>query len=142
MPTGAIALVDRGFCNFTVKVANAQSRGASAVIVADNAPGIPTTMGGADPSIIVPSVRVSLADGNTIKAGLPASGTIALNEERGCGSHTATGVPDRRNDRLLVYNSCATATTTTRTTATTTSFGSGSKRPKRGRHARRPPSGR
>jgi hypothetical protein len=105
VPAGAIALLDRGFCNFTVKVANAQAGGASAVIVADNAPGTPTTMGGSDPSITIPSVRVSLADGNTIKAGLPASGTIASNPDRGCGSHTATGVPDRRNDRLLVYNS-------------------------------------
>jgi hypothetical protein len=105
VPAGAIALLDRGFCDFTVKVANAQAGGASAVIVADNAPGTPTTMGGTNPTITIPSVRVSLADGNTIKAGLPASGTIAGNPERGCGSHTATGVPDRRNDRLLVYNS-------------------------------------
>jgi hypothetical protein len=105
VPAGAIALVDRGSCNFTVKVANAQAGGASAVIVADNAPGIPPTMGGTDPTITIPSVRVSLADGNTIKAGLPASGTVARNSEFGCGSHTATGVPDRRNDRLLVYNS-------------------------------------
>jgi hypothetical protein len=105
VPAGSIALVDRGFCNFTVKVANAQATGASAVIVADNAPGIPPTMGGTDPTITIPAVRVSLADGNTIKAGLPASGSIARNAEFGCGSHTATGVPDRRNDRLLIYNS-------------------------------------
>jgi hypothetical protein len=50
-------------------------------------------------------VRVSQADGITIKAGLPASGKISTNPEMGCGSHTATGVPDKANDRLLVYNS-------------------------------------
>jgi hypothetical protein len=50
-------------------------------------------------------VQVSQADGATIKAGLPTTGSIGANEEFGCGSHTATGVPDRRNDRLLVYNS-------------------------------------
>jgi hypothetical protein len=62
-------------------------------------------MGGTDPAITIPSVMVSLADGTTIRAGLPASGSIARNPELGCGSHTATGVPDLENDRLLVYNS-------------------------------------
>jgi PA domain/LVIVD repeat len=105
VPDGAIALVDRGFCGFVVKAANAQAAGASALLVANNAPGTPTTMGGTDPNVTIPAAMVSLADGNTIKAGLPASATIATNPERGCGSHTATGVPDPRNDRLLVYNS-------------------------------------
>jgi hypothetical protein len=105
VPAGSIALVDRGFCGFVVKAAIAQAAGAGAMIVANNAPGPPITMGGADPTVTIPSVMVSQADGNTIRAGLPASGTIASNPERGCGSHTATGVPDRRNDRLLVYNS-------------------------------------
>jgi hypothetical protein len=102
---GAIALIDRGFCNFTVKVANAQAAGAGAVIIADNQPGAPATLGGTDPSITIPAVRVSQADGNTIKAGLPATGTVARNPELGCGSHTASGVPDLENGRLLVYNS-------------------------------------
>ena len=81
VPTGAIALVDRGFCNFTVKAANAQAGGASALIVANNAPGAPFTMGGSDPSITIPSVMISLADGNTIKAGLPATGSVSKNPE-------------------------------------------------------------
>jgi hypothetical protein len=105
VPPGSIALVDRGFCGFVVKAAVAQAAGAGAMIVANNQPGLPITMGGTDPTVTIPSVMVSQADGNTIRAGLPASGTIALNPERGCGSHTATGVPDRRNDRLLIYNS-------------------------------------
>jgi hypothetical protein len=105
VPAGSIALLDRGLCAFVVKVANAQAAGASAVIVANNAPGTPITMGGADPTITIPSVMVSLADGNIIKAGLPATGTISRNPEFGCGSHTATGVPDLENNRLLVYNS-------------------------------------
>ena len=106
-PSGAIAVVDRGSCEFGFKALMAQQAGASAVIVANNAPGIPTTMGaGAVGSqVTIPAVQVSQADGNTIKAGLPASGTVSRNAEFGCGSHTATGVPDRRNDRLLIYNS-------------------------------------
>jgi hypothetical protein len=105
VPAGSIALIDRGFCAFVVKVANAQAAGAGAVIVANNVTGTPITMGGTDPSITIPAVHVSLEDGTTIKAGLPASGTVSSNPERGCGSHTATGVPDLENGRLLVYNS-------------------------------------
>jgi hypothetical protein len=78
-PAGAIALVDRGTCAFVEKASNAQAAGAVAMIVANNAPGAPITMGGTDPSITIPSVMVSLADGNTIKAGLPATGSVSTN---------------------------------------------------------------
>jgi hypothetical protein len=88
-PEGAVALVDRGVCNFTVKVRNAQDAGAVAVIVANSLPGAPTTMGGNDPTITIPSVMVSMADGATIRAGLPAVGTVAQppeppNPDRSC----------------------------------------------------------
>ena len=57
--SGAIALVDRGSCNFTVKVANAQTAGAIGVLVANNvATGLPP-MGGSDPTITIPSVGIS-----------------------------------------------------------------------------------
>lgn len=63
-----VALIDRGVCGFTVKVKNLQDAGARAVIVADNAAGGPPAgLGGADPLITIPSVRVTLADGNRIK---------------------------------------------------------------------------
>jgi hypothetical protein len=105
IPAGSIALVDRGFCGFVVKAAVAQAAGASAMIVANNVAGAPITMGGTDPTITIPSVMVSQADGATIRAGLPATGTVSRNPSFGCGSHTASGVPDLANDRLLVYNS-------------------------------------
>jgi hypothetical protein len=106
VPAGAIALVDRGNCDFVVKAANAQNGGAGALIVANNQVGPPITMGGTNPAVTIPAVMVTLANGDRIKAGLPATGTVADNPAPpGCGSHTATGVPDRRNDRLLVYNS-------------------------------------
>jgi hypothetical protein len=68
---GKIALVDRGVCTFNVKVKNAQDAGAVAVIVVDNAAGSPPAgIGGTDPTITIPSVRITLADGNTLKAAL------------------------------------------------------------------------
>ena len=74
---GNIALVDRATCTFVVKVKNAQNAGAIGVVVADNAAGAPPAgLGGADPTITIPSVRITLADGNTIKANL-ASGVNA-----------------------------------------------------------------
>ena len=73
---GKIALVDRGFCGFVVKVKNAQDAGAIGVIVADNAAGAPPAgLGGVDPTITIPSVRVTLPDGNALKAAL-GSGTV------------------------------------------------------------------
>lgn len=69
---GNIALVDRGTCNFTIKVKNAQDAGATGVLVADNVAGTPPPgLGGADPSITIPSIRISLAQGDAIKAQLP-----------------------------------------------------------------------
>lgn len=68
---GKIVLVDRGTCAFTVKVKNAQDAGAIGVVVADSAAGCPPTgLGGADPTITIPAVRVTLADGNKLRANL------------------------------------------------------------------------
>ncbi|HYV19890.1 MAG TPA: thrombospondin type 3 repeat-containing protein [Verrucomicrobiae bacterium] len=73
---GKIALVDRGTCGFIVKVANVQAAGAIAMVVADNAAGAPPAgLGGVDPTIVIPSVRITITDGNTIKAAL-ASNTV------------------------------------------------------------------
>jgi hypothetical protein len=68
---GKIALIDRGVCAFTVKVLNAQNAGARAVLIADNVLQLPPPgLGGADPLITIPSGRISLADGNALKAQL------------------------------------------------------------------------
>jgi hypothetical protein len=83
-----IALVDRGVCGFVVKVKNAQNAGAKAVIVADNAAGGPPAgLGGSDPTITIPSVRITQADGNLLKGALKfrsrtrsgVIGTLGLN---------------------------------------------------------------
>ncbi len=73
---GKIALVDRGACGFVIKVKNAQNAGAIGVLVADNAPGSPPAgMAGVDATITIPSVRITLPDGNAVKAAL-AAGTV------------------------------------------------------------------
>lgn len=68
---GKWALLDRGTCTFVVKALAAQAAGAIGVIVCNNAAGLPPNpMGGTDPTIAIPVVGISLADGNTIKANL------------------------------------------------------------------------
>jgi extracellular elastinolytic metalloproteinase len=90
VPPGGIPLIDRGACNFTVKVKNAQDAGAATAIVADNIPGeAPFGMGGADPTVTVPSVMISFEDGALFKANLPLDAMIA----DGTG-----GAPDRDSD--------------------------------------------
>ncbi|HEX6128454.1 MAG TPA: M36 family metallopeptidase [Candidatus Limnocylindria bacterium] len=82
-PGTTIPLIDRGACNFTVKVKNAQVAGALTAIVANNAPGAPFGMGGADPTITIPSIMISLDDGNALKepGNLPAAATLSPNPD-------------------------------------------------------------
>lgn len=83
-PAGAIALVRRGTCTFVDKAMNAQAAGAVAVIVYHNfedGSNTPINMS-ADtrsptPSVTIPIVAVTLAAGETIRAGLPAMGTVS-----------------------------------------------------------------
>ncbi len=66
-----IALIDRGVCGFAVKVKNAQNAGARAVIIADNVAGTPPAgLGGADPTVTIPSVRITLADATLLRTAL------------------------------------------------------------------------
>jgi hypothetical protein len=66
---GKIAVIDRGACGFTTKTANAQVAGAKGVVVVNNQPGGPAPMGGADnPFFVIPSVGVTLALGDQMKA--------------------------------------------------------------------------
>ena len=77
---GNIAVIDRGNCPFTDKVATAEAAGAVAVIIVNN-DGTPIfQMGGASNTIGIPSIMISQADGNTIKAQLllgTVNGTIS-----------------------------------------------------------------
>ena len=76
---GKIALIDRGSCSFSTKVKNAQNAGAIAAIIADSLPGCPPgDMAGSDPTITIPSVRVTIDDGNTLKSALAAGLNVTL----------------------------------------------------------------
>ena len=55
---------------------NAQNAGAAGVIVADNAAGPVAGMGGFDLTITIPAVRITLANGNAIKAQLAAPALV------------------------------------------------------------------
>ena len=86
--SGRIALIDRGTCAFTVKAANAQAAGAIGVIIANNTTG-PAAPGGVDPSITIPVLGISQADGNTLKANLGAGVqvTLRLSPTQRAGTH-------------------------------------------------------
>ena len=86
IPAGSIAIIDRGNCEFQAKTQNAQNAGASAVVIVNNVPGAATQMGGTNPAITIPAVQVSQADGATIKAGLPATGSVqsSATPDRSC----------------------------------------------------------
>jgi len=80
---GKIALIDRGVCGFTVKVKNAQNAGAVGVIVADNVVAPVAGMGGVDGTIVIPSLRVTKAVGDAIKAQLALPAAVNATLSRG-----------------------------------------------------------
>lgn len=82
---GKIALIDRGLCNFTVKVKNAQVNGAVGVVVANDlarGDGL-FVMGGEDDTITIPSLFVGYSSGAAIRDGLGArtEGSLRLGGE-------------------------------------------------------------
>lgn len=101
--SGRIALIVRGNCNFTVKVKNAQDAGAIAVLIDNNAAGLPG-MGGTDPTITIPSFGITQALGNNIRAqagtvtgGLAFGATLA-------GTQVLAVAPATRHVRMNAPN--------------------------------------
>jgi hypothetical protein len=100
---GNIALVDRGSCDFVTKAKNVQNAGAIGMVVADNQPGDVAGMSGNDPTIAIPSVRITQANGVSIKASLQRrsrtqSGVVAslgINQNRLAGTDA--------QGRILMY---------------------------------------
>ena len=78
--TGKIGLVDRGACNFTLKIKNIGDAGGQAGIIGLIAPGAPFAGGdGGDGPITIPGYMISQASSSAIKAQItagPGLGTI------------------------------------------------------------------
>jgi hypothetical protein len=88
---GRIALIERGTCNFTVKVKNAQLNGAIGAMIFNNAAtGLPP-MGGSDSTILISSLGVSQALGNSIIANLPGVNATLGIDPGGALSGTNSG---------------------------------------------------
>ena len=71
---GKIAVIRRGTCAFVAKVKNAQNAGAIGAIIINNVPG-GISMGGADGTITIPAISMSLEDGEALIASMGA-GTV------------------------------------------------------------------
>ena len=106
--TGTVALIDRGVCSISIKVANAANRGAIGVVIANNASGdAPTfSFGGGAP--LVPSLVVTQAIGNVLKSvpdntvqvnvspanSIPLAGSMTATSSRGPSYNFATIKPE------------------------------------------------
>ncbi len=75
--TGKVVIIDRGACNFTSKVINAQDKGAEFVLIANHTAGAGAPgLGGSDDAVKIPSAGISLEDGQVMKKALEEGATI------------------------------------------------------------------
>ncbi len=99
-----IALIDRGSCTFVVKARNAQDAGAIGVIIADNAAGAPPPgLGGSDPGIVIPAVRITLDDGIRLKAALATRSRTHSGVHANLGVNLAIRAGTDAAGRVLMY---------------------------------------
>jgi hypothetical protein len=101
---GKIALMDRGTCTFVVKTKNAQNAGAVGAIIVNNVAGSPPPgLAGTDPTITIPTVSLTLADGNALRAAIVTRtrGHSGLFATLGTNSLAFTGADSA--GRILMY---------------------------------------
>ncbi len=80
--TGLVVLVDRGSCNFTLKIKNIGDAGGAVGIIGLVAPGAPFAGGdGGDAPITIPGYMISQADSTAIKAAVGTTGTVDPNNQ-------------------------------------------------------------
>ena len=77
---GRIAVIRRGECEFGAKILRAENAGAVGVIMVNNVPGDPISMGpGADgDAVTIPSVMINQSDGEALIAALESNQTISF----------------------------------------------------------------
>ncbi len=80
--TGAMALIQRGGCTFTVKVTNAANAGAIGVVIFNNVGGPPISMGGLI-GIPTPAFMLDLVDGTALRDYIIANPTAAARVNAG-----------------------------------------------------------
>ncbi|MFC0131967.1 PA domain-containing protein [Massilia eurypsychrophila] len=98
-----IALVDRGTCTFSIKAKNVQDAGAIGMVVADNAPGDVTGMGGDDPTVVIPSVRITQQAGITLKQVLTRRSRTKSGVIASLGINTARLAGTDQQGRIRMY---------------------------------------
>lgn len=74
---GKIAIIRRGTCTFVEKVKFAQNAGAIAVLVVNNVDGV-IIMGGADATITIPAVSITMAEGEALIAALSSGAMTGI----------------------------------------------------------------
>lgn len=79
---GNIALVDRGACSFVSKARILQNAGARGMVVMENSGDPVSPLGGSDPAVHIPAVRIDKATGEQLKTAMyrrsrTSSGVIA-----------------------------------------------------------------
>ncbi len=80
--SGNIAFIQRGGCEFDVKIANAEDAGAVAVVVY-NIAGDPIVMNGTPGLSDIPALMIGQADGNLIRAELDAGNEVTVILDKG-----------------------------------------------------------
>ncbi len=80
--SGHIALIQRGGCEFQVKIMNAEQAGAVAVVVYNNS-GSPMVMNGDVGSVGIPAVMIGTADGQRLVDRLAAGDEVTLKLAKG-----------------------------------------------------------
>jgi hypothetical protein len=93
---GKVAIIDRGTCAFALKALNAQNAGAIGVIIANNVGGSPPGLGGSGPTITIPVVSVSQADGVTLKAVVAVASHYGSRTKAGVATSAFTSDASRR----------------------------------------------
>jgi hypothetical protein len=100
-----IALVVRGTCTFVTKALNAQNAGAVGLIVVENVVTTPPAdLGGTDPSVTIPAIRITLADGIKLLSAMdltPSNRSSGVVVRMGLDGSQLAGAD--QNGRVMLY---------------------------------------